>query len=103
MLVDYDPLKSDTCAYDQATTQFTLHLTTDEVRTIYWSLREHRDSLNKSLTESELKEHRSFNSEYEDQMFLHEQLYKVNAMLFNLLKNHDTLKLNAIQDALDVE
>jgi len=44
------------------------------------------------------------NNDYEDLMFLHESLYKVNAFLFELVKNHDHTDgtADAITNFLDV-
>jgi hypothetical protein len=76
----------------------TNHLTcsTDEVRTLWYALREYADKLEQSLKTS------AGPNEAEDKMFLHQNLYKVYSIMFSGWKDHSLGELEEFAERFSI-
>lgn len=79
----------------EGTTVLTLHCEREDAAMVYFALREYSDKLVKSLKKAK-------ELDWEDKMFLHESLYKINHLLFEILDNHPKAEALEIRQWLDV-
>lgn len=76
-----------------------LRVNADELRTIWFALKEYADNLQKGL--DRYKDEPFDVSNVEDRTFIHEQMSKVAAMMFGIAVNHDEPKLTLMTAFLD--
>lgn len=89
-------LEHDDCeCCPEGTTTLTMVCEREDAALVYFALRDYADHLQKSLKKSKTQD-------FEDRAFLHEQLGKINAFIFQMLDDHPQAVADEIHRWLDV-